>query len=464
MNSHDDPTLHALDKALKLALDSGNAQAESVARVNIACVYLQMESPSTLGVFEEALASVRRAQNTRSEAILSMYFAPWFVEKGDPGRALELAKRGEEIAKRGRKGHRVLSLLQLARVLYTGFSDPDQAGQAVDTAVRELTEGEIRNDTDKQVVLEAAGEAAKAALEAGDMDRTLALARIVDPAAADRIAAQRPAANVGLSPKQGDALDALYREWQDRHRAHPTPRVAELDRKTAEMLRWDPARALESGSSGEASAVRAFAERVHAVAAGALSMEDAAADSAAPLTDDDLVFCLALATDTDFNSVLPAWAVFQLVAEAATDPALAGRCFRLVAAVGHQQRDPRETMNLLRRADTVLDDGVDDALRAEVVNEMAVCQLNLQRPEPALKAAQRASLLARSAGADHMERMARGNAANALLQLQRVEDALRIFEQLAPDQEAAGELDMAQITHQNIEGCRAFLRQRTGGL
>lgn len=464
MSPNDDPTLQALDKALKLALDSGDAQAESVARVNIACVYLQMESPSALPVFEEALASVRRAQNTRSEAILSMYFAPWFVEMGDPGRALELAKRGEEIAKRGRKGHRVLSLIQLARVLYTGFSDPDQAGEAVDAAVQELAEGEIQNATDQQVVVEAAGQAAKAALEAHDMDRTLALTRIVDPATADRIAAQRPQPAAGLNQELHEDVGALYQQWQDRHQARLSQRLSELDRKTADLLRWDADRAQRAGSSGDAAALLAFVERAHAVANGSRSMEDASAASSAPLTDDDLVFTLSLATDPDFSDLLPAWAIFQLVGEAATDPALVGRCFRLVAAVGHQQRGPRETMNLLQRADSVLEDGVDDALRAEVVNEMAVCELNLQRAEPALKAAQRATMLARNAGAGQMERMARGNAANALLQLQRVEDALKIFEQLAPDQEAAGEVDMAQITYQNIEGCRAFLRQRTGGL
>ena len=55
--------------------------------------------------------------------------------------------------------------------------------------------------------------------------------------------------------------------------------------------------------------------------------------------------------------------------------------------------------------------------------------------------------------------MARGNVANALLQMKRVPEALRIFEVLERDQLAAGERQMAQVTHQNIEACRSLLRQ-----
>src|SRR5512139_308247 len=124
--NENDRAMAPLFSALKHAIDARDFTAESVARVNIACAYLQLESPQALPAFEEALAAVRRAQNPRSEGLLSIAFAPYFVEIGDPGRALELAQRGEELARRGRMGHRILSLIQLARVLYTGFADPEQ--------------------------------------------------------------------------------------------------------------------------------------------------------------------------------------------------------------------------------------------------------------------------------------------------------------------------------------------------
>jgi tetratricopeptide (TPR) repeat protein len=459
--SENDPALVALESTLQQAIDRGDPRAESVARVNIACAYLQLESPRALPTFEAALAAVRRAQNARSEGILSMAFAPYFVDLGDPSRALELAQRGEQIARRGRKGHRVLSLIQLARVLYRGFSDAEQAGKAVDAAVAALGDGKITESVDRQIVVDAAGQAALAAIEAGDKERALALTRIVDPAAAERLAQERPGQNAGLSPTQHEDLTRLYGQWLTRLSPGNAvdPRVAEMTRKMSEMLNWDEARARRGGASRNAQSICTFVERIYAVGAGIQSMASALAEASVSLTDDDLVFSLALATDAGFNRQLPGWVVFELVGQGAKDRALAGRCFRLAAAIGGQARDPRQVLSLLERADAALSGGVDDSLRADVANEIAVCQLNLRQAELALKAAERAVDLARTCGNHSLERMARGNVANALLGLQRVAEALGIFETLARDQAASGEHQMAEITRQNIEACRSFLKR-----
>jgi hypothetical protein len=77
-----------------------------------------------------------------------------------------------------------------------------------------------------------------------------------------------------------------------------------------------------------------------------------------------------------------------------------------------------------------------------------------------LQAAERATVLSQRAREGRLERMARGNVANALLQLQRIAEALQTFEELARDQDAAGERDMADISRQNIEACRNYLRTR----
>ena len=459
----DHPTLDDLDSALRLAIDAGDARAESVARVNLACAALQMDSPDAGVLFEEALSAVRRAQNPRSEGILSMMFGPWLVEQGDPVRGLELARRGEEIMRRGRSGQRVLSLIQLARVLYTGFEDAEEAGAAVDAAVAVLAEGPITHPTDRAVVEQTAAHAAKAALEAHDMDRTLALTRIIDPETADRLSRATRPSDPGLSDGQNDEIESLCRSWSRRHDTEPDARVATMAGKIEDLLGWTEARARAAGVSGGSDAVRALVDRARAVALQTVTVGDAASADAPAVSDDDVVFVLALGTDPGWNTTLPAWATFELAGETAGDPALAARCFRLAAAIGHQQRDPRESRRLFQRAEALLAPGVDDALLAEVVLEVSVCELNLGRAEPALSAAQRAVELARRVGNDRLGRMAQGNVANAFLQLRRVPEALEIFEQLEAEQRAAGETDMAQVSRQNIEACREFLGQPPPG-
>lgn len=451
-----DLTLDALDSALKLAIDAGDTTQESVARVNIASALLQMESPQALPAFEEALAAVRRAQNSRSEALLSMAFAPFFVDQGDPGRALELARRAEEIARRGRRGHRVMSLIQLARVFYTGFADPEQAGSAVDLALEALAKGKIPETIDEQMILRWAAEAGKAALAAGDTEHAVALLRLINPEIDQELEQfrNRPAA-AALDPAQRKELEQLYRKWQTRFTGRANQRVAEMAEKTEGMLRWDESRARRSGSSGDAGAVRTLVERIYQLSQTGPDGMPAAAPP--KLTDDDLVFAIGLAADSGFNQLLAGWAVFELVGRVAKDPALAGRCLRLAAATGGPGRDPRQQQVLYELAEQRLAGGADDALRAEVANEMAVAWLNLRQAAPALQAAQRAAELAKKSGAGQLERFARGNVANAYLGMQRVADALKIFEVLLRDQVAVGERDMAQVTRQNIEACRALL-------
>jgi hypothetical protein len=266
-----------------------------------------------------------------------------------------------------------------------------------------------------------------------------------------------------LSDAQRSEMAGLYGHWRARFSGKSgDARVAELSRKAGEMVHWDEAKARRSGNSGDAAGVAAFVERVGAVAGRAQSME-AARSAPSPVTDDDMVFAVALATDRHFNALLPGWAVFELVGHRAKDRALAGRCLRLAGAIGGDERDPHERLKLFEAADQALSQGADDPLRAEVVNEIAVCQLNLRQPQAALAAAERAAALATKCGLHGFGRMARGNVANALLGMGRIADALKIFEGLERDQLAAGERDMAGITRQNIDACHAYLRQQSRG-
>ena len=102
--------------------------------------------------------------------------------------------------------------------------------------------------------------------------------------------------------------------------------------------------------------------------------------------------------------------------------------------------------------------GANDALRAEVWNETAIILASHGRFDEGRERAEAAHELALSSGASQIASMALGNLAWNLMQQQNFVDALRAFEQLARDQEAAGDLSNLDITKQNIAICRRNLQ------
>ena len=88
---------------------------------------------------------------------------------------------------------------------------------------------------------------------------------------------------------------------------------------------------------------------------------------------------------------------------------------------------------------------------------LGISHLRQGRYEEARNRADAARSLALSSGASQIASMALGNKGWVLMQEQDFMAALKAFEELAREQEAAGDLANLDITRQNIEICRQQL-------
>ena len=149
-----------------------------------------------------------------------------------------------------------------------------------------------------------------------------------------------------------------------------------------------------------------------------------------------------------------AGAMMQLAAMTLDDDAVAAKLCRTLAAMSS---DAEYQSMMYQLADIRLATGANDALRAEIWNETAILLAGQGRYEEARNRADAARSLALSSGASQIASMALGNKAWVLMQEQDFMAALKAFEELAREQEAAGDLANLDITRQNIEICRQQL-------
>ena len=206
-------------------------------------------------------------------------------------------------------------------------------------------------------------------------------------------------------------------------------------------------------SAGGAAGFYMLAEKVGEAAIGFGKASKLARELA--LGDDDVVFLMAFSAESDYSDGQTTGAMMQLAAMTMHDDAVAGKLYRTLAAV---TSDPRQQALLYQSADARLAGGADDALRAEIWNEMAILMASHSKFDEAKELAEAAHKLASSSGASKIASMALGNLAFNLMQQQNFVDALRAFEQLERDQEAEGDLSNLDITKQNIAICRRYLR------
>jgi tetratricopeptide (TPR) repeat protein len=171
--------------------------------------------------------------------------------------------------------------------------------------------------------------------------------------------------------------------------------------------------------------------------------------------DDDIMFLLVFAAKSKFGDGQTSGAMMQLAAMIMQDDATAGKLYRTLAALGS---DRSYQMMVYESADKRLSGGANDALRAEVWNEVALLYLAAGRFDEARNKANAARALAVKSGAGTIASMALGNLAFILMQERKFGEALRAFEQLAKDQEAAADSANLEITRQNIAICRRYLR------
>jgi tetratricopeptide (TPR) repeat protein len=175
------------------------------------------------------------------------------------------------------------------------------------------------------------------------------------------------------------------------------------------------------------------------------------------VSDDDIIFLVALcAKDPVFAGGYTAGAMMQLAGMIVESDALGARLLRSLAAMGS---DPQQALELLQLADIRLASGADQALRAEVWNEIAILLVGQGRYTDAGEKAQAACDLALEVGADQIARMALGNIAFSLMQQRRFGEALDTLDRLAREQTAAGDIRGLEITRSNIAACNHELGQ-----
>jgi tetratricopeptide (TPR) repeat protein len=262
-----------------------------------------------------------------------------------------------------------------------------------------------------------------------------------------------------------DAPLAAWRQFCLSGRTTDTPGVPadlrEMARSVDDLFGWtdDDARAAqptesigEPASAGGAAGFYMLAEKA---GDGAIDFSEASELARKlALGDDDIVFLLVFSAKSEYGDGQTAGAMMQLAAMTMHDDAVAGKLYRTLAAL---TSDTMHQMLLHQSADDRLAGGANDALRAEVWNEMAIILSSHGRFDEASERAEAAHELAQSSGASEIASMTLGNLAFNLMQQQNFVDALRAFEKLAQDQEEAGDLSNLDITRQNIAICRRNL-------
>lgn len=264
------------------------------------------------------------------------------------------------------------------------------------------------------------------------------------------------------SDSRFDAPLAAWRQFRLAGRTADTPGLPadlrDMARSVHDLFGWsdDDARAAqptesigEPASAGGAAGFYMLAEKAGDGAIDFSKASELARELA--LSDDDVVFLLIFSAKSQHGDAQTAGAMMQLAAMTMHDDAVAGKLYRTLAALSS---DAMQQMLLYQSADGRLADGANDALRAEVWNEMAIVLSSHGRFDEAREMAEAAHELAMSSGASNIASMALGNLAFNLMQQQNFVDAARAFEKLAKEQEAAGDLSNLNITRQNIAICR----------
>jgi tetratricopeptide (TPR) repeat protein len=270
-----------------------------------------------------------------------------------------------------------------------------------------------------------------------------------------------------LRMKSDPRLDAGLAGWRatrNSGRLSGTTLPAELQdlaRSAEALFDWSDAKARnatpskdirEPASAGGPAGLYALAEKTAQSAIGFDEASKLAKELA--VGDDDVMFLVVFSAKSQHADGNTAGAMMQLAAMTLDDDAVAAKLCRTLAAMSSNAEYQSMMYQL---ADMRLAFGANDALRAEIWNETAILLAGQGRYEEARNRADAARSLAQSSGASQIASMALGNKAWVLMQEQDYMAALRAFEELAREQEAAGDHANLDITRQNIGICRQQL-------
>ena len=270
-----------------------------------------------------------------------------------------------------------------------------------------------------------------------------------------------------LRTKSDPRLDAALASWRATRqsgRLSGTTLSAELQdlaHAANDLFDWGDANARnstpskdirESASTGGPAGLYSLAEKTAQSAIGFDEASTLAKELA--VGDDDLMFLVVFSAKSQYADGNTAGAMMQIAASTLDDDAVAAKLWRTLAAM---TSDAGYQSTLYQLADMRLAFGANNALRAEIWNETAILLAGQGRYEEARNRADAARSLALSSGASQIASMALGNKGWVLMQEQDFMAALKAFEELAREQEAAGDHANLGITRQNIEICRQQL-------
>jgi tetratricopeptide (TPR) repeat protein len=156
---------------IEAAERAGDENAKLTAIVNRATALLAEGDDHAFGAFEAVLAEVRRQKDQRRELILSLNFAIPLLDRGDVGRAIQVADRGVQLA-RGIGGNRLaLALLVRGKVRLEGLGDTVEAGESFAEAIDLLALSGRAGRSTVEAAPDLAGLAARTLFDAGDVAR-----------------------------------------------------------------------------------------------------------------------------------------------------------------------------------------------------------------------------------------------------------------------------------------------------
>jgi CHAT domain-containing protein/tetratricopeptide (TPR) repeat protein len=391
-----------------------------------------------------------------------------------------------ELAEREQDDRKVLALLNLGTVWAKGFNEPHQAMHCFREAAG-LLERYTQQDADSASALVAQlepllSDVARYAFDLGLMEDVKRLVTFFNPGLAETLRHTESSMQPGggepdveaLRDARYPALDLALAGWRaaaQREKVSTAKRrqdVFQRMQQLAGVLNWQEAQArlariparVKKGeaSRGGPGGLMRLAEMVVAGEMSFSTAREAGAALAVPNDDLDCLALFAMQDDTLAQNGV-AMTLMRLCAEYATAPERVARFYKGLGMFYGNNKNYEGAAQYYLRGDARLAGGGHDAQRALLRLEAAAVLNILRRNEEALELARSAKEFAEAAGEAKLAAMAAGNMGVALLDMDRFEEALAIFEPLAERQQAIGDLEGLEKTRFNISVCYSGLGQ-----
>lgn len=466
--------LEGFYKAIENAVRERDVEAEATARVNLVANLIAEHDARAVDALEEALSLVRSMSDSRRELILLLNGTDLMLERGEGGRAHTMAQRALELSKTSSTDYQILAYLYQARVLLEGVKDNDLAlasyRGALDihrkqpTAVASLSDA-VRNRLQHDFAI-----AARLALEQGDTNLAIEFIGVFQPEKAQQFSQRsKPKARELPSIEElRQVRDAECERVMSLWSKTPAPDgtrpegILEQMRSMAEQLNWqEVAQRLErvnpdvdQPAEPTLSDASAFLELIRQSLKTGTDYNSAfKIAKEMVVTDDEFVgLSLYAVSSPQVTQSGIAGHLFHLASRLAVDPKVAAQLARLAGIVLQRAR-PADALEHFSYAEQCLKGGEDDALRAALQNEAALCLQEVGQTTKALQMAQSALTIAERIGARETAAIAEANIGSFFMQSQEYAAAIPILEQALPRAEAVNNEGLADVIRHNLRSC-----------